>query len=400
MPPGQPSCPTDQLLGRGAVPSASETTQGGDVALRASRSESAAPRVVEVDPQWDPRWEAFVASHPDGLIYHHPAWLQVLERAYGHKPIPLAYEDADGQLQAVLPLFRTRGLLTGRGLSSLPHTPVAGPLSRDDRALTAVVRAAIERVHREPGARLQLKLPSAALDGLVEDVVGVPWEETYVLELPEQPAELRFGNSRNHGRIKWAINKATKLGVEVRPAETQDDLRAWYELYLDTMRWHVIPPRPYRFFEAVWELLRPRGLMRLLLAEQHEAGQSRLLAGSLFLMFGQTVFYAFNGRRRGDLALRPNDVIQWQAIHDAHQGGFRRYDFGEVEENQQGLAEFKGKWGAEPKRLCRYYYPAPRGLETSVVKSDGSARRLANAAWRRLPLKVTAQLGDWIYRYL
>ena len=36
-------------------------------------------RVVEVDPQTDPRWEAFVAAHPDGLVYHHPAWLQALQ---------------------------------------------------------------------------------------------------------------------------------------------------------------------------------------------------------------------------------------------------------------------------------------------------------------------------------
>src|SRR5262249_56274015 len=106
-------------------------------------------------------------------------------------------------------------------------------------------------------------------------------------------------------------------------AETERDLRAWYGLYVDTMRWHVVPPRPYRFFEVAWQLLRPRGLLRLLLAEQHEARQSRLLAGSIFLMFGQTVFYAFNGRRREDLSLEPNDAIQWQAIHDAFRRGFR-----------------------------------------------------------------------------
>ena len=93
-----------------------------------------------------------------------------------------------------------------------------------------------------------------------------------MLQLPGRSEELRFGNSRNHSAIKRAVNKAARMGVEVRQAESEDQLRAWYALYLDTMRWHAVPPRPYRFFKNCWELLRPHGLMRLLLAEQHEAG--------------------------------------------------------------------------------------------------------------------------------
>ena len=353
--------------------------------------------VVEVDAQTDPRWEPFVAAHPDGSLYHHPSWLQVLEQAYGYKQVSLACEDGDGRIRGVLPRCHTPGLLTGRGPSSFPRTPVAGPLALEGRATVALLEATVLRLRAEPGVKLQLKVPSAQLDGLVGGMVGAPWELTYVLELPERLAELRFGNSRNHARIKWAINKAAKSGVEVRLAETEGELRAWYRLYLDTMRWHAVPPRPYRFFKACWELLRPAGLMRLLLAEQHEAGRSRLLAGSIFLMFGPTVFYAFNGRHRQDLALRPNDAIQWRAIHDACKEGFRRYDFGEVVESNQGLAEFKGKWGAEPSWLYKYSYPESR---KSAPRSPSYTRRLAHAAFRRLPLRATALLGDWIYSYL
>jgi CelD/BcsL family acetyltransferase involved in cellulose biosynthesis len=357
-------------------------------------------RIIEVDPQTDRRWEAFAATHRDGLIYHHPRWLQVIEKAYGHKPVGFACEDADGQLRGILPLFHTRGLLAGRRLASLPHTPVAGPLALDCEATAALIRAAVERVRAQPGTQLQIKAPLAGLDRLVDGVVDVPWEATYMLELPKQSEELRFGNSRHHCRIKSSVNKATRLGVRVRPAETEGEVRAWYELYLDTMRYHTVPPRPYRFFKVCWELLQPQGLMRLLLAEQHEAGRSRLLAGSIFLRFGQTVFYAFNARWREELSLRPNDIIQWQAIHDACREGFRRYDLGEVAEHDEGLALFKGKWGAEPRRLHRYYYPAPRELESGVLASGSRIRQFANTVWRRLPLKATAMLGDWIYSYL
>lgn len=268
---------------------------------------SEALRVREIDPQADPRWEAFVAGHPDGLIYHHPAWLKVIEEAYGYRPASLACEDSHGELRGVLPLFYSHRVLTGRRYSCLPRTPVAGPLAEGDRALAALWQAAVERSRAPPGACLQIKVLANPLDGLVEEVAGIPWSQTYRLELPEPPELPRFGNSRNHSRIKWAINKAGKQGVEVRPAETGEDLRAWYALYLETLRRLAVPPRPYRFFEAAWARLRPLGLMRLLLAEQHEAGGTRLLAGSVFLMFGRTCFYAFNGSRPEDLALRPNE---------------------------------------------------------------------------------------------
>jgi CelD/BcsL family acetyltransferase involved in cellulose biosynthesis len=356
-------------------------------------------RVVEVDSQTDPRWESLVTTLSDGLIYHHPAWLRVLEEAYGYKPVNLACEDADGELQGILPLYYMRRPFTGRCFVSLPRTPQAGPLARDERTMAILLQGAVERVRKEPGTCLQLKVFSNALDGLVGSVVSAPWSVTYRMKLPERLELLRFGNSRNHSRIRWAINKATRLGVEVHPAQTERELRAWYSLYLDTMRRLAVPPRPYHFFEVAWTQLQPRGLMRLLLAERYESGRSKLLAGSLFLTFGQTFFYAFTGWSREDLLLRPNDVVQWRAIHDACAEGYRYYDFGEVDRDDQGLADFKSKWGAEPVWLYRYYYPAPRELETGILESSSRIRQFAGAVWRRLPIKATVLLSNWVHYY-
>jgi lipid II:glycine glycyltransferase (peptidoglycan interpeptide bridge formation enzyme) len=137
----------------------------------------------------------------------------------------------------------------------------------------------------------------------------------------------------------------------------------------------------------------------LLLAKHHEAGRTRLLAGSLFLMFGQTIFYAFTGWRRADMPLRANDAVHWRAMHDACANGFRYYDFGEVTKDNQSLAEFKSKWGAEPNWLYRYYYPAPRELEVAILESNSRILQLAHAAWRRLPISATVLLSNWIHHY-
>jgi CelD/BcsL family acetyltransferase involved in cellulose biosynthesis len=356
----------------------------------------------------EPRWDTFVKAHPDGLVYHHSAWLQTLEREYASDPLALLCETRDGRVCGILPLMRTRGLpllskageqVVGPRLSSLPRTPLAGPLSVTRQADAALVVAAIDAVRAEPELRLQLKTEDSGLQDLAVGIGGLPWRVTYVLPLPNRQDELRFGNSRNHSRLKWAVNKATRLNVEVRPAGSVRDLRVWYELYLETMRWHALPARPYRLFTAMWELLQPHGLMTLLLAEQRVGGRSRVLAGSLFLKLGGTMVYAFNGRRREGLALRPNDLLLWRAIHDAWAEGFRRVDFGEVVEGEEGLAKFKSKWGTTPVRLYRYYYPPLAGVSDEHASGSRLAA-LAKAAWRRLPLRATELLGDRIYRYL
>lgn len=355
--------------------------------------------MVELDPRRDPRWEEFVRSRPERLVFHHAAWLEGLAHGYGHSPVGLACEGEGGELLGVLPLCDARGLLSGRRLVSLPHTPMAGPLTTGPSVSRALLEAAVRRAAAS-GATLQIKTASADLGEAADALVGRPWSETYVRELPGPGEQLRFGSSRNHARLKWAMNKARREGVIAREASSQADLHAWYRIYLATMRSHAVPPRPLAFFDALWRTMRPGGLMRLLLAERREATGTRLLAGSVFLAAGDTVFYAFNGCRRSDFELRPNYLIQWRALHDACDAGHRWYDFGEVEPNQEGLATFKRKWGARPQTLHRYYFPAPRELEGGILREGGRTRELGGAAWRRLPLGATARLGEWIYRYL
>jgi hypothetical protein len=355
-------------------------------------------RTFDLEPE-DPRWEEFAESHPQALPYHHPSWFRVLQEAFGYHNATLGCADGTGRLCGILPLLEKKSILAGFHLSSLPHTPVAGPLALDADSLRVLLSAAAARVDQGPARWLQLKVTGSSLDALADGFSRMEWSDTYVLDLPDDPENLRFGNSRNHSRICWAVRKASRLGVTVRPASSLADVRRWYRLYLETMRTHVTPPRPLRFFELMWELMAPLDRLRLLLAERQAGGQTQLLAGALFFMHGQTVVYAFNGRDRSQLQFRPNDAIHWTAINDACVAGFRRYDFGEVAKDDEGLAIFKEKWGAKPVKLYRYHYPHQREIERGILAS-GFLRRTQQWAWRLLPLSVTAGMGRWIYRRL
>jgi lipid II:glycine glycyltransferase (peptidoglycan interpeptide bridge formation enzyme) len=247
-----------------------------------------------------------------------------------------------------------------------------------------------------------MKVPSTTFDQLVNQVRRVPLFESYELALPEEPDQLRFDS-----RIKWAVKKATRLGVQVRQAETEDDVRTWYGLYLQTMRRLVAIPKPYRFFQVAWQHLHPRGLLRLLLAEHTEAGSSRIIAGFLFLQWGQTISHIFTGWRREDQALRPNDLLHWYIIRQACAEGLRQYDFGNVRVGDQGLAQFKSKWGAEVKIIYRYSYStvphntlSPRPARTSPTTSTSNQpkrnaiRQIVSPLWQHLPLKMVELVGN------
>lgn len=344
-------------------------------------------RVIEIDPQTDLRWEAFMTSIPASLIYHHPSWLKVLEEVYGYKPGHLACEDSSGQVVGILPLFYRRGWRTGRSFTSM----FTSPLTDGNSPQVALVQAAIERTRAESGTQLHLKVMSNALDGLVDGLVGVPVHETYVLALPEKADLLRLNSS-----IKRAINKATKAGVQIRQAQNERELRVWYEMYLQTMHRLDVFPKPYRFFEAAWQHLHPRGLLRLLLAEHIEAGRSKLLAGFILLLCGQSVSYASAGWRHEEQALRPNDALHWRAIQDACTEGFRWYDFGDVPLDNQGLARYKSKWGAETKMVYDYAYPIPRnGISSVHDRSRNPAHQLAHVIKQHLPIKAIGLLSNW-----
>jgi hypothetical protein len=367
-------------------------------------------RVREVDPGSDPRWDEFVTAVPGGLIYHHSAWLQVLAEAYGCTLIHLVCEDGDGVLRGILPLSRKRGLFTGHVFSSLFGTPVAGPLVSDSRASSALMHAAAQRASDWSGMALEVTVLSGALDG-VPGMAATPAGTTYVVQLPQRFELLRLGDSHNHATVKRAVNKANRLGIQVRPAETERELWAWYKLYLDTMRRLAALPQSYEFFRIAWDRLHGRGFMQLLLAEHQESGATKanLLGGLVLLKFGRTVHYAYGGWSWANQALRPNDALHWRVIQDACTDGFQRYDLGGGSE-KQGLAQYKIKWGAKPEGIYRYRCrtsadgiaePDSNGqIRTSAINIQDSGsrpRQLALAILGRLPAKAVSVLSNWAH---
>jgi serine/alanine adding enzyme len=352
-------------------------------------------------------WDDFVNDHPDASVYHLSEWLNILQKESNQKILRLVCKDEESKIVGVFPLQYTKGFPFGLGgvpgikrLSSLPRTPIGGPLAIDENIAAVLIQKAVDTVKEDKERHLQIKTFSPQLKAESNRLHKFLWREIYVTEIPKYPKEIRFGDSRNHAAIKRAMKKALKNDVHFREANNINELKEWYPLYSDTMRFHVTPARSYSFFKNIWELMKPKGLMSLVLAELETIGSKQIIAGSVLFKFNDTVTYAFNGSSRNHFELRPNDLLHWQAIHDAQKMGFKYYDLGEVSKDHLSLAAYKKKWASSIKEMYHYYYPKPEGLENEEELDAGTSGNLKQKIWQALPLKITEIIGDKTYKYL
>lgn len=349
-------------------------------------------------------------AHPDAGPYHLGAWAEILRAAYGDRPAYLALLRPDGELVGGLPLMRTRGIVTGTRMRTLPVVPPAGPLATGEAGLQALLEGAC-RVADGAGARIwTLHARGGGYERLVPELRPVPKYPTFVLDLPDDLDELRRGWKKSSNNLWRSLRKADRAGVTVREGRSEADLDAFYDLYLRTMRRRTTLPRPYRQLREDRRLLGPDGVFRLFLAE-HEGD---VVSAGVYHAFGDAVDLLYQGSDDARLDVRPNHALYWHAIEWAAAAGYREMDFGYARAGSS-LARFKEQWSAREVPEYRYDY-VPGASVGSEAPSEtagsaqpgGPARALQGRGrsgplervWPRLPLAATRAAGTLAYRWL
>ena len=309
----------------------------------------------------DPRWAAFVDAHPQALGYHNPAWAEVVASTYRFEAFVLATLDGDA-VAAGLPVVDVHVLTAGVAGSACPFTdacpPLVGPGTDARRSPGARVCAAARGV---PAAR--------ACADRRRRVAQAAEAVTHELPLSDDPDAIQAGFHHSHRRN---IKRAAKEGVEVRRGGELSDLsRTFYALHSGTRHRLGVPVQPRRFFEAQWHRLVAPGHARLLLAYREDTA----IAGMLLLQGNGTVTYKYGASDSAALDVRPNHALFAQAIRDACLEGNHTFDFGRTDFEDQGLRDFKAKWGGVETPLV---YSALGGLDEEAR----GGRRLGQPAAR------------------
>ncbi len=331
-------------------------------------------------------WQRFVASHPDALPFHEPAWAQAVVDGFGHATPTLLAERA-GRVVGVLPLvhFTGRGLgrLFGRRLVATGFAVQGGVLAADEAAAEALL-AAGEVLARELGVRtLELRAPPPARPGWTR---GPDLYARFVGPLAESD-EATLARLRRKQRAM--VRKAMRAGLQARLERRLD---AFLELYADSVHRLGTPLFPRTWFEALLHHFGERADVLVV------AQDGRDLAAVLSLYHRDTVMPYYAGSRLAARRLAANDFLYFALMRHARERGCTRFDFGRSKRGT-GAFDFKRHWGFVPEPLVYGHY-LPAGGPVPRLDPLSPRYRLWVAGWRRLPRPLADRLGPRLARHL
>jgi CelD/BcsL family acetyltransferase involved in cellulose biosynthesis len=336
-----------------------------------------APSVVPVD---DPRWLAFLGSQPDATVFHHPAWADLLHEAYGHRTQVLVETNEDEEIVAGIPLAQVQGRFPDRRLVCLPFTDHCPPIATTPAKL-AELTADLLAWRDAVGVR------QLTIHGTLRGAPGIQPATRGVRHL------LPLGGSRQtfeavNSSVRRAIRKAEREGVEARISRSPADLATFYELHTQTRRRLGVPVQPRRFFEALWKHVVVPGLGFAVVAY----AKDQPIAAGLYLAWNRNLIYKFGASDHRFWELRPNNLVMWTAIDWACQKGYRLLDFGRTELDNQGLRDFKSRWGSvEVPLVYSYVGPArPASIPRAPMWAMGKVIQAS-------PAIVCRAVGELVY---
>ena len=297
----------------------------------------------------DDRWLTFIADRPDAVIFHHPAWLRVLSRAYHYRPFIVAIPDDQGGLAAGLPVMEVDSMLTRRRWVSLPFSDCCPPLCQDEAARERLTQALVALVDRENTPRIELRW--AFTHPQINNYAH------FVMHMVRLEPDAEAVKKRFHRTQRQNIGTASDAGVTISYGTGPDELEVFYNLQRLTRRRQGVPLQPRRYFTFLQREVLAKGLGFIGLASQGD----RVLAAGLFLHFGQTLTYKYaaSSDDPDSRDMRPNHLLTWITMTWGCEHGYKAFDFGRTENENDGLRTFKKRWGAEEIELPYSVYGAP-----------------------------------------
>jgi CelD/BcsL family acetyltransferase involved in cellulose biosynthesis len=335
----------------------------------------------------DPRWLSFVEQHPQALVFHQPAWADMIGSTYGYERFALCVLGADEQVAGGLPVIETRGLNRRRRWVSLPFSDLCPPLLSERLEAEDFTRA-LEQARLDARVRsLQVRAPLAGAERYQGSAAVI---HTTALE---RDADALF-QTFHRSQVQRNLRRAEREQLVVRVGSDETDLtRSFYGLHVQTRQRLGMPVQPRRFFSAIWEQLLEQGHGWLLLAE----ADSQPVAAAVFLTSpgNQTVTYKYGASDSAFWSKRPNHLLFAHAIRLACEQGYRDFDWGRSDLSDSGLREFKSGWAGVEEPLV---YTT---LVDGEPAAEGSGRALGAArsvlSWS--PAWVCRASGELFYRY-
>jgi len=344
-----------------------------------------------IDPSNDQRWNSFILHHQSGSLYHHWLWKELIQKTYGYQPFYFILEAGDA-IRAAMPFFFINSHLTGTRMVSLPFSDCCIPLVNDSSEFAMLFEGAAAQLKNLNASYIELR---SKID--IEPINGfdLKKEENYrnhVLELYGSIEEVQ--EKFHKSCVKRVIKKVQSCDLTLVRGNKAKDMKAFYHLYVLTRKRHGLPPQPYKFFENMWDLFYPSDMLNVLLA----VNGSTPVSGIILSKFKDTMYYLYGGSNSKFHHLGPNHLLLWKAIQMAHSEGLKYFDFGRTAVDNQGLLDFKRRWGTKEYKIISYTYPKMK-KQKLLFNRNGAKSGLFYSLTKKLPTPILELGGNLFYKH-
>jgi CelD/BcsL family acetyltransferase involved in cellulose biosynthesis len=345
------------------------------------------PPVASIDcvhPTTDASWLALL-KNPDAGLFHSPPWLGVLADVYGFEVRAYVARDASGTPLGGIPFCEIDDI-AGHRIVALPFSDSCDPLVPSPGVWTALLTRL--QSHRIP---VHLRCLRARLIGDEFRVVKrIPSHRVAVASLPEQMWAGLAAPTRR------AINKARREGVEIRTLDLKG-CEGFYRLHVALRKnKYRLLAQSRAFFDAIANRFSACGGWFLVGAFLHD----RLIAATVYLRWGDTLYYKFNASAQDALAVRPNNLLVWAGILLAQSLGCHTLDLGPSDEDQPGLIRFKRNFGASMQEGTFVEWTPPGWRDERGAQARRTLGEMAGLLTApEVPDDITARAGTLLYSF-
>ena len=343
-------------------------------------------KIVEViNPLDYENWNEKIIDHRGYTFFQTLQWIRLISVSYNYKPVFQVIKEQD-KITGILPLMEVNSLITGKRGIGLPFTDFSSPLVKNSGQFNLLLESAKEYGKKSKWKYLEIR---GAQDYLTSEI-NYYLEYTHIIDLDGNEERLF---SSFDSTIRRNIRKAINNDVKVYKSQSLESVKHFYKLNSLTRKRHGLPPQPYSFFRNLYNIILKDDLGTIFLAEH----SGKVIAGAVYLHFGNKVIYKFGASDNKYQNLRANNLVMWEAIRWYNSNGYSEFSFGKTETDNEGLRRFKNGWAVRELELRSYRFDLRK---ERFLNFSTQTYGLHNRVFNNLPLPVLEILGSLVYRHV
>jgi CelD/BcsL family acetyltransferase involved in cellulose biosynthesis len=340
-----------------------------------------------LDPIQDSRWDDLVSSHPKASVFHLKGWLKALAGTYGYRPFVLTSTPPGERLSDGIVFCEIKSWMTGRRLVSLPFSDHADPLLSQQGDTAELM----EWVRKEANERKWKYVEMRPLSWQMDSSPALMASESYWFHtLNLEPSLEQIFRGLHKNCVQRRIRKAEREQLTYEKGNSEEIINDFYRLLMITRRRHQLPPQPRAWFRNLAACMGSSMAIRLVRKDGVP------IATILTLSHRGTVVYKYGCSDEQYHHLAGMPFLFWKLIEESKAANAELIDFGRTDLDNEGLIEFKDRFGTSRRRLTYFRYPE-RVDEKGVL---GSKLPGIRGLFSVLPNSLSSSIGRVLYRHI